>query len=323
MVAALVATSTVDEHTLHLFDSKIHKWSCRAVFVTEPQREFPVDIPYYSGRIHHHVTTTVITVGGERGTMGWVDLWRGILLCDAIDENPSLRGVPLPLPIKEMSYNDGMGTKLGSPSQRRGIAFVRDSSRLKFVHLEVRDVRLRARAGKTGLAPPCFRTDSWVLTTWTNTNMSTAFEDWHQDYCEVEVSDIAIDDPAVSQALESVLLLRSNGDGVEELALQNLSISQPAPSVNKDHLVFLVARQQFMDPQAWILAVDVKNRKLEAVVELGEQRHYGAVVIYFPSKIYRNLDHVEYNQATTPGNRLLYLLLQAPVPLSPICLAFD
>ncbi|CAN6362515.1 unnamed protein product [Urochloa humidicola] len=41
--------------------------------------------------------------------MGWADLWRGVLLCDVLDPKPSLRGVPVPLPLVEMGYNNEWG----------------------------------------------------------------------------------------------------------------------------------------------------------------------------------------------------------------------
>lgn len=56
---------------------------------------------------------------------------------------------------------------LGFPGQRRGIAYVREEHCLKFVHLEIRDVRLHVKDEETGA--PSFRTDNWVVTTWTNT----------------------------------------------------------------------------------------------------------------------------------------------------------
>uniref|UniRef100_A0A0E0A2D4 DUF1618 domain-containing protein n=1 Tax=Oryza glumipatula TaxID=40148 RepID=A0A0E0A2D4_9ORYZ len=38
--------------------------------------------------------------GGAKGTVGWVDLWRGILLCDVLEDSPKLRDMPLPLPAR-------------------------------------------------------------------------------------------------------------------------------------------------------------------------------------------------------------------------------
>lgn len=76
-------------------------WSCRHVSVEEPQGEFPLKVPRNCYRLFYHDTTTVITIGGEGGTMGWVDLWRGILLGDVLHDEPTLRGVPLPMPVDE------------------------------------------------------------------------------------------------------------------------------------------------------------------------------------------------------------------------------
>ncbi|RCV30317.1 LOW QUALITY PROTEIN: hypothetical protein SETIT_6G085000v2 [Setaria italica] len=43
----------------------------------------------------YHVTSKTIAIGGEKGTVGWVDLWRGILRSSA-----TLRDIPLPLPAR-------------------------------------------------------------------------------------------------------------------------------------------------------------------------------------------------------------------------------
>lgn len=48
----------------------------------------------------YHVTDKVIILGGPKGTVGWVDLWRGIIVCDVLEESPKLLDMPFPLPAK-------------------------------------------------------------------------------------------------------------------------------------------------------------------------------------------------------------------------------
>jgi hypothetical protein len=81
----------------------------------------------------------VITIGGKTGTIGWVDHWLGILFCDVLHEKPFLCGVPIPLPLKELSDANGEDFPFGPGWQRRGIAFSSrdDKQGLMLVHLEV------------------------------------------------------------------------------------------------------------------------------------------------------------------------------------------
>ncbi|KAM3262364.1 hypothetical protein ACQJBY_052836 [Aegilops geniculata] len=52
------------------------------------------------GARRFHDTTKTISLGGPRGTGGWVDIWRGILVCNVFDESPVLHDVPLLPPAK-------------------------------------------------------------------------------------------------------------------------------------------------------------------------------------------------------------------------------
>ncbi|RLM57983.1 hypothetical protein C2845_PM18G02240 [Panicum miliaceum] len=130
--------------------------------------------------------------------MGWVDLWRGILLCDVLHAEPSLRGVPLPLPLVEMGYNYSLGMELGNPAQRRGIAFIRGKGCLNFVHLESTEECFPEVDEETESIT--VRVDDWALTTWSNKKMSNSLEDWHKESV-VQASSIAID-PAISRMLK-------------------------------------------------------------------------------------------------------------------------
>ncbi|KAK3150306.1 hypothetical protein QOZ80_3AG0231510 [Eleusine coracana subsp. coracana] len=142
-VAALVATGT-PVYDLHIHHSENPlEWIYQKVSVTEPQCSFPMLIPNNCGRLLYHETSTVISIGGEAGTMGWVDLYRGILLCDVLCDDPTLRGVPLSVPVDLVTSDNGLGDELGSPIPFRGIAFVKrggdnPEDYIKLVHLEVR-----------------------------------------------------------------------------------------------------------------------------------------------------------------------------------------
>ncbi|WVZ71132.1 hypothetical protein U9M48_019752 [Paspalum notatum var. saurae] len=82
-VAMLIATPTTpDVFDLHRFHSETWTWTYKQVSVGEPQGRFPCLIPSNCYRLHNHGTSTVIAIGGEGRTMGWVDLWRGMLLCE-------------------------------------------------------------------------------------------------------------------------------------------------------------------------------------------------------------------------------------------------
>ncbi|WVZ78521.1 hypothetical protein U9M48_026218 [Paspalum notatum var. saurae] len=143
-------------------------------------------IPPAARRLLSHETSTVITLGGDGGTMGWVDLWRGILLCDVLSPgpDPELRGVPAPLPIRMWLPYYQIRIEPGSPRPYRGIAFIKEKRCLRFVDLDVTYRRLPDRdEEETGFVSFMFR--AWTITTWTNSKLTSFFEDWKMEHSPV------------------------------------------------------------------------------------------------------------------------------------------
>ncbi|CAN6225569.1 unnamed protein product [Urochloa humidicola] len=308
-VAALLARSTKNEYALRRFDSEAGTWASKSVWLDGPRRPFPVKIPVNTGRLKIHITTTVITIGGDAGTMGWVDLWSGILLydllrdCDAEElqdgRRHTVRHMPVPVPMHAITCNRGAGAKLGCPRAHRGITIATDKcgkACLKFADLQTIGGRLGYRDVETML--PAFEVDDWIVKTWSNKVMGCSFEDWHEDFT-VRGSEIKIGDAVRAELLASGLLHRkpTRDDGEEpamvELALQNLSVSEPTPSQNGDEdVLYLMARTKLFHPKAWALAIDMKNSELLGVSEFGTDSGPGVSVTYRPSTIFKYMKPV-------------------------------
>ncbi|KAK3164056.1 hypothetical protein QOZ80_1AG0012050 [Eleusine coracana subsp. coracana] len=82
--------SDLGTYVVYLFNSEDKIW--RPIPVSVPCKEECSD----DDEEFLHETSKVITVGGEHGTIAFVDLWRGILLYDVFSEVLMLRYIPLP-----------------------------------------------------------------------------------------------------------------------------------------------------------------------------------------------------------------------------------
>ncbi|PAN11879.1 hypothetical protein PAHAL_2G225200 [Panicum hallii] len=293
MVASLVSTRKFDFYELHRFDSRTGVWSQVVVRLVEPQMSFPFRITRNSSRLGYHLTSAVITIGGEGGRMGWVDLWRGILICDVLDSEPELRGVPLPLPMDLLTCNNGRGAEIGGYANPiRGIAVVGQC--LRFVHLEA----IISTASRTTL--PTYSSDSdeetetfpdrvmsdWVIHTWSNSKMTASWEDWIVD-CKARASHATIPRKVMSKMLNSGLLSPEGANPVR--ALGNLWVSHPAPGTD-DGVVYLLARLKFEDPKAFIIALDTRENTLLGSANFATEKKRGAGIMYFPSNISKYID---------------------------------
>ncbi|CAN6206737.1 unnamed protein product [Urochloa humidicola] len=225
--------------------------------------------------------------------MGWVDLWRGILICDVLEEKPEIRGVPLPLPMDLLTCNNGQGADIGGCARPlRGIAVVDQC--LRFVHLEAilspasRTTTLPTDSSDIGeeICVPDPVMSDWVIHTWSNSKMTTSWNDWVVE-CETRASHTTIPSKVKSKMLNSGLLTPEGANPVR--ALQNLMVSHPAPGTD-DGLVYLLARLTYQDPKAFVIALDTRENVLLGSAEFATEKKRGAGIMYFPSNISKYVD---------------------------------
>ncbi|CAN6344100.1 unnamed protein product [Urochloa humidicola] len=133
--------NTLDPHKFKLqrYDSGTCSWTSTLLPVHSLERDDVLPIPSTATQLLFQETTKVITLAGPRATIGWVDLWRGILLCDVLDGNPQLRDVPLPKPLRA----NRSSFCRGSPQRYRDIIVItlpgqQQRSEIKYIEMETR-----------------------------------------------------------------------------------------------------------------------------------------------------------------------------------------
>lgn len=273
---AVLSQTSYFNFVLYLFKSENWDWTSKKVLVDPPQIPFPMPLPD-GRRYFQHVTHSVITIG-SRGTIGWVDLWHGILLYDVLSDNEDKVHL-VPLPVR-LGSHDGMALDC-CPEPYRSVTVMGDY--LKFVELEASGDRLPGKDPET--RGPKLRIDDWTLTTYTNCNISGAPEDWKIDFT-VNASAIRIDRTMRSGLLRCGMLRKTQNSEAIERNLQNLWTCQPVLSLNDEGtVVYLITRVKFLHPKAWVLAVDMANNQVRAMAMIETERSTALSLNYFSCRI--------------------------------------
>ncbi|KAM0902208.1 hypothetical protein ACQ4PT_019444 [Festuca glaucescens] len=227
----------------HLFDSRTWTWTSRLMRVDKP------DMCALAG----FRPTKVLTIGGERGSMAWVDLWHGMLFCDLLavhDDDAMLHYIPLP--------SSPSTKREGSPSDVRDIAVVH--GRIKFFDMRF-NVKQHTITSTTTLV-----TRYWKATTW---EMTDPWHNWRKD-CGLDIFKVPVDKthPELPPWLHDMGKL--HGD-------------QPALSLHEEDVVYIMAKAKGSDRRAWMLAVDVRKKTLREVAAFDAGRAYNFT--YLQSRI--------------------------------------
>ncbi|CAN6294735.1 unnamed protein product [Urochloa humidicola] len=245
-------------------------------------------IPRDARMILDHLTTKVIVIGGPRGTVGWVDLWRGILFCDVLDESPKLRDLPLPLPAR----GNWKRFVNGCPYYCRDIAVGggrRKDSIIKYVEMEIvhpTAVPPSRPEPATYIEwlhqkenPPQPTSYSWVHGGWKATVWSMripigSWEDWHLE-CTANSGELSVDDPKHYQLLHKLRNSGSDKETAEEtLSLGFLRMAHPTLSIDGHDVVYLMTKPAGSgETGAAVMAVDLRRKKLQGVAKLNSERN--------------------------------------------------
>uniref|UniRef100_A0A0D9W697 DUF1618 domain-containing protein n=1 Tax=Leersia perrieri TaxID=77586 RepID=A0A0D9W697_9ORYZ len=218
------------EFKLYVFNSRTGSWSSRTVSL---------------GREHHHTQFTLYPTKaialGNGGLMAFVDFWRGIIVCDVfvcdvVDCDASLRLIPLPQSLRSRRILD---------------------IRAEIVRIKVADCfQFKCQPDISG---SCTKASVRKVSVWSR--MVTWEDDWHRDYI-LSVPDILVDEDTLHLDLLPEL---KKDDATGRKTLQGLHITRPALSVNNDDMIYLMAKVRTGDKKAWVLAVDMRNKKLKDV----------------------------------------------------------
>lgn len=239
----------------------------------EPLRDKVCPIPDSSERQIYHRTTKVIVLGDDKGTVGWVDLWRGILLCDVLSEHPRLQDLPLPLPVK-CNLDSFLNC---CPTYFRDITVNQCKDTIKYVEMEI--------------TPPeevdpdsvCYHVKShytvpgnWTATTWRMPIPVSSWRDWCPD-CSVSLRNLSLE--VGNQRLYKILhkLLGSPDYDKQEatkatLPLGCLSMAYPTLTILDDDVVYFLSKSICMGNIEAVVAVDVRKNILQGVRVIDTKR---------------------------------------------------
>ncbi|KAL6888639.1 hypothetical protein ACP4OV_009665 [Aristida adscensionis] len=303
VVAALQIMSCETTYTLHLYrsrpDGKPGRWTSRLVTLDEPLRDTVCPVLDTAELMFHHTAKTIV-LGGDRGTVGWVDLWRGILLCDVLDESPTkVRDMPLPLPARANWWSfhndyDGEFVRDVTVSQHRGC--------IKYVEMEIvsparvvtrpspkpTDTYLEWLECQKQPSKLSLRPGHWKATTWSMPIPVGAWDDWRHDFA-ADSANLLID-----ASMKGYELLhkhcnshRDKGKSAmatEETALSLGFVSMAYPTMSMDgDVVYLLTRGAGMGKfgEVLVTAVDVEHGTLRGVAKLDTKKNTAFRPCYF------------------------------------------
>lgn len=218
-------------------------------------------------------TSKVITIGGELGSVGWVDLWRGILICDMLLDN-KFRYISLPLPRVPKVLK-------GNPLISRDIAVVKGY--LKYI-----DMNLYIKPGSI-TEYINYTPDGWDAATW-KMDLSKEDSNWEEG-CKIETSEVPVNDLAYGQKLPKLQV----GEDTESM-LMRLHAGYPTLSLHEDDVVHIMNKVEIDEDLAWVFSIDMRRCTIKGLARFRSGRPVGHAFIFPESGISKHLGIWSYSR---------------------------
>uniref|UniRef100_A0A0E0K9E2 DUF1618 domain-containing protein n=1 Tax=Oryza punctata TaxID=4537 RepID=A0A0E0K9E2_ORYPU len=241
----------------------------------------------------------VINLG--RGLLGWVDLWHGILIFNAHDEQPKIQYTPLPepMPLNKESFRPSNRSE-SCPMLFRDVICSHDGE-IKFVELEQRQRKIQPihqkpedvrRDSKEDVCDrdvlddsylmscthmdslpkeeaPSFVGDGWRAATWSRIISSNY---WHKGYM-IDSDDI--------RSADEVLASTQRDKGLEMLRFRDLFSVFPTLNLNgAGDLLYLKSTVKFKDLDGWVSSIDIGKKTIEVLKPYSNGRYIPFVQMF-------------------------------------------
>ncbi|KAF8718333.1 hypothetical protein HU200_025312 [Digitaria exilis] len=249
------------QYDLHVFSSQTNTWATRPAMLEPPY-------PGYKGDYLVHDDDRVLTLEG--GLLGWVDLWRGILLCSVLDADPVVRYIRFPAPLEGNKWMHIDNEPHQNARPVRDVTF--SDGFIKLVEMEYCHSMHASAAGP-------YTHEGWTIVTW---KRELSSDSWKQD-CTAYVSTSSI-----------LPLLRHDHSFC--WALDKQEMAGPLRSTHGGDVVYLMAKEYFDSNHAWAIAfTNIRESKLEGVTSFPEERHALSRLAYQPFALSKFLNTASSN----------------------------
>ncbi|CAL4930539.1 unnamed protein product [Urochloa decumbens] len=243
------------ELEIFVFDSETRAWSSRLA-------EFSQDEETTYDAVVLHTPTKAVAAGG--GSLAWIDLWRGALLCEwrRDDGQPVLRLIQWPVPPPR-----GVPIDIASPVELRD-ATMSDGA-IRFVELRLRSSGYGGRCACTSYFAREEATDDehgWTASVWKR-ELGSGYG-WGIGF-KADTYNVFADDS------RSRLVRRMRDEG--GIDLNKMVTAGPVLSLQDEDVVYMEAKSGTDDPRdatALMLVINAREERLEAADEIPLHRRF-------------------------------------------------